>query len=189
MKLFSGHLRGLLTFAGRENREPFWLWVLICYVGQMVLSAIASIPMFVAIFVQVQHAIATGDPVRLKDPALMMHDVRPLMQSLGVASVAIGLVFVAFVAAAVVRRLHDGDRSGWWATPVLLLNIASQVARLAQVMHGRIVAIPGKPLATAAAGFGPIQFVSLLAVIALVVVLALPGTEGDNRFGPDPLAS
>ncbi|MDY7099107.1 MAG: DUF805 domain-containing protein [Pseudomonadota bacterium] len=31
-----------------------------------------------------------------------------------------------------------------------------------------------------------IPFVGILASIALIVILALPGTDGANRFGPDP---
>ena len=33
---------------------------------------------------------------------------------------------------------------------------------------------------------GFVPFVGLLVSIAFVVVLALPGIEGGNRFGPDP---
>ena len=45
MELIRTHLRRLTDFTGRENREPFWLWVLFLYVAQMVLSMVAAIPL------------------------------------------------------------------------------------------------------------------------------------------------
>jgi len=34
---------------------------------------------------------------------------------------------------------------------------------------------------------GMIPFIGFIASIAFIVILALPGTDGPNRFGPDPL--
>jgi len=34
---------------------------------------------------------------------------------------------------------------------------------------------------------GAIPFIGFIASIAFIVILALPGTQGPNRFGPDPL--
>lgn len=31
-------------------------------------------------------------------------------------------------------------------------------------------------------------FIPLIGAIALIILMCLPGTQGDNRFGPDPLA-
>jgi uncharacterized membrane protein YhaH (DUF805 family) len=178
----------LLTFAGRENREPFWLWMLVVYVAQTVISMIASVPMFVWMFQRIGHAVATHDIDKLKDQQAMFHDMAPLMTWLAVVSVVLGVLFMVMVAAAIVRRLHDGNRSGWWAVPVALLNIASQVSSLMMMAAGKLTPVPGHPFAATQQSFGLIQFVALLAVVILVVVLILPGTDGDNRFGSDPLA-
>ncbi len=187
MKLFSGHFRGLLTFSGRENREPFWLWILVTYVAQTVVSTIASIPMFVWMFQRIGHAVAAHDQAGLRDQQAMFHDMMPLMTWIGTVGVVLGILFILLVAAAVVRRLHDGNRSGWWALPVALLNIASQVSGLAMLAAGKLAPVPGRPFAATQQSFGLIQFAALLAVVILIVVLVLPGTEGSNRFGPDPL--
>jgi uncharacterized membrane protein YhaH (DUF805 family) len=188
MKLFSGHIRGLATFTGRENREPFWLWMLIVYVAQTMLSMVASVPMFVWMFQRIGHAVATSNPDELKDQQAMFHDMAPLMMWMGAVSAVLGVLFMLMVAAAIVRRLHDGNRSGWWATPVALLNIASQVSGLMMMAAGKLNPVPGKPFAATQQSFGLIQFLALLALVGLVVMLILPGTDGDNRFGPDPLA-
>ncbi|MEM9434311.1 MAG: DUF805 domain-containing protein [Pseudomonadota bacterium] len=51
--------------------------------------------------------------------------------------------------AAVIRRLHDQDRVGWWAL---------------------------------------IALVPFIGGIALIVLMILKGTDGPNKYGPDPLA-
>jgi uncharacterized membrane protein YhaH (DUF805 family) len=187
MKLFSGHFRGLLSFSGRENREPFWLWMLITYVAQTVVSTIASVPMFVWMFQRIGHAVAVHDREQLRDQQAMFHDMMPLMIWAGVVGVILSVLFIIFVGAAVVRRLHDGNRSGWRAAPVALLNVISQVSSLMMLVQGKLMPIPGKPFAATQQSFGLIQFAALLAIVILIVVLVLPGTDGDNRFGSDPL--
>ena len=187
MKLLSGHIGGLLTFTGRENREPFWLWILITYVGRMILSTIASIPVFLWLGRRIGNAMTTGHAAALNDQQAMFRDMAPMMTWMAVAGLVLGIAYMMVVAAAVVRRLHDGDRSGWWVAPVGLLEIASLISSVAMAAHRKLVPVAGKPFAMTAQAFGPIQFVSLLALVALVVVLVLPGTDGPNRFGPDPL--
>jgi uncharacterized membrane protein YhaH (DUF805 family) len=58
-------------------------------------------------------------------------------------------VFLPGIAVAI-RRLHDLDRSGWWALLVLI---------------------------------------PLIGAIVLIVWYCSRGTEGPNRFGPDPLSA
>lgn len=76
---------------------------------------------------------------------------------LGAIDAVLGLGFLATLYALAVllpaigvtiRRLHDGDRSGWW----ILIGL-----------------------------------VPLVGFIVLLVFMVLPGTEGDNQFGPDPV--
>ncbi len=67
----------------------------------------------------------------------------------GLASVLLGLLSLLLfmpTLAVTIRRLHDGDRTGWF----ILLGL-----------------IP----------FG---------IFLLIILLALPGDEGSNRFGPPP---
>ena len=73
------------------------------------------------------------------------------------------------------RRLHDSNRSGWWqllawGPYVLLLLIRPATG----------------------GGFGTLALAGMLSIIALIcaivviVFMVLPGTPGDNRFGPNP---
>jgi uncharacterized membrane protein YhaH (DUF805 family) len=78
-----------------------------------------------------------------------------------------------------VRRLHDIDRSGWWAILSLWNYLfviqgstkASMSTVFSQFPHG-------------------VAFALVLSFIAVVVILFVftitRGTEGLNRYGPDP---
>jgi len=66
-----------------------------------------------------------------------------------------------------VRRLHDIDQTGWWVLwwPLIII----------------VLGLPSLLFAPLAAGVG-------ICVIWMIVWLSTRGTQGDNRFGPDPLA-
>lgn len=73
-----------------------------------------------------------------------------------------------------VRRLHDRDWSGWWVAVLLLLPSLSVVWK----HWPQVFDLWGADL------FG---FVFLALFLLVVVRIFLRGTEGANRFGPDPL--
>lgn len=62
----------------------------------------------------------------------------------------LGLALLIPSVAVLIRRLHDLDRSGWWAL---------------------------------------FMFLPILGTLLLLVFCVMKGTEGPNRFGPDPLVS
>ena len=69
------------------------------------------------------------------------------------------------------RRLHDRNLSGWWQ----LLPLAAAVPAIA----GAVLESDGLLMLAGC--------VVALASLALLVMYALRGTVGPNRFGPDPL--
>ena len=74
-----------------------------------------------------------------------------------------------------VRRLHDSNRSGWW---ILMAFIGGGLAKLAN----KLLTVNEATLPLA----GLMIVVSLVMLVSLFVFLLLPGTAGDNRFGPNP---
>ena len=77
------------------------------------------------------------------------------------------------IAAVGVKRLHDRDRPGHLiAAPIVLGSIIAVV--IAAVYQSAAAILPG-------AGF--------VALLALVPLGFLKGTQGPNRYGPDPLAA
>ena len=75
------------------------------------------------------------------------------------------------------RRLHDTGRSGWW----MLIAIVPYL--LVAVMAG--AALAGGSMG-ALAGAGLLSLVALVGAVVLLVFMVLPGTPGDNRYGPNP---
>lgn len=97
----------------------------------------------------------------------------------GVVTTLLGLALLVPGLAATVRRLHDTNRSGWWvlivAVPYLIMGIMMGMS-----------AASGDVTGLASAGI--VGLVALVGAIAMLVFMILPGTKGDNRFGPDPYA-
>ena len=92
----------------------------------------------------------------------------------------LGLVYIAYLVSGIsiaIRRLHDRDKSGWWVLIFIgVLAGAAVVGGVLQWALGTIGSIIGGLLYLGAC------------VWIFVEVGCLRGTEGDNRFGPDPLA-
>lgn len=202
MNLLTRHLTGIADFQGRENRQPFWLWILIVYVVQFVLMMIAMVPIMTSWFDQMV-PMMQGDPNRFdKDPQAMFSLMMPMMQNMIMVSVVVALLFCVLTAAAVVRRLHDSDRSGWWSAPYYAMQIATPIAMASFFPHyfsamASVSAKPGSPpdltnpaFQQAMQSMSMLSLVNLLAfaiLVMMIVFLVLPGTVGPNRFGDDPL--
>jgi uncharacterized membrane protein YhaH (DUF805 family) len=204
MNLLGRHLTGLLDFQGRENRQPFWLWILISYIVQFVVVAIAMIPLMTSWFDQMM-PILQNDPHRFdNDPQAMFRLMMPMMQNMIMTTLAAAVLFFVLTAAAVVRRLHDSDRSGWWSAPYYAMQIVSPVVmasifpRYFTMMASMTAAKPGAPpdmtnpaFQQAMQSMTMISLVNVLGfaiLVMMIVFLVLPGTVGPNRFGDDPLS-
>ena len=81
-----------------------------------------------------------------------------------------GLATILPSIAVAVRRLHDLDRGGWWLL-LLFVPVAIAVFRRPNQSDDDRVYIP------------------LLGANVLIISFCTKGTEGLNRFGPDPLAA
>jgi uncharacterized membrane protein YhaH (DUF805 family) len=203
MNLLGRHLTGLFDFRGRENRQPFWLWILIVYIVQFVVMMIAMVPLMMSWVSQMTPAMQ-GDPHRFdNDPQAVFQLMMPMMQNMIMVMLVIAVLFLALTVAAVVRRLHDSDRSGWWASPYYAMQIASPIVmasifpRYFTIMASMASAKPGSPPDMTNPAFQQaMQSMSLMSLVnvlsfailvMMIVFLVLPGTVGPNRFGDDPL--
>jgi uncharacterized membrane protein YhaH (DUF805 family) len=80
-----------------------------------------------------------------------------------------------------VRRLHDSDNSGWW----VLARLASAPFQFAPKLHldrSMFDHMSGWFIA----GFVVLALGWACAEITLIVFLFIKGTDGSNRYGPDP---
>ena len=106
------------------------------------------------------------------------------------------LALVLPTLAVTARRLHDTNRTGWWVlayvVPALTFAALAIVLAAAFGLSGGDLSFADEAEWEAIAIFLGILFVigaivSLVLGIVLLVFLILPGTQGPNRYGPDPL--
>jgi uncharacterized membrane protein YhaH (DUF805 family) len=104
------------------------------------------------------------------------------MQSMLILSIPIlTVIFVILIAAAVARRLHDRDKSGFWGLmplPFSGFGIATMPIVFSGIWHHSL----------SVAWWAAVLLNNLLywgAVILLIVLLAQRGAVGPNRYGAD----
>ncbi len=186
------HLRGLARFSGREAQKPFWIWTAIV-IGCAVIAMMAVMSSSLSSTFSKMEQFAAQHPdqvTRTVSPtsySITVHGNHPeLMPDFSVMLIGIGVISalsILLLAAAVVRRLHDCNRTGAWGLPpaVLLLTGLFGMSRMFDQFDGP----SGPPMGLF---FG--MFLNNLAYLGslalLVVLLADKGTPDENRFGPQP---
>ncbi len=90
------------------------------------------------------------------------------------------------------RRLHDIDRTAWWMLLYLVPILGFIVLAIMFIALLGLSAIDPWGAGEVEWGILGLLFliwmiVSVVSVIVLLIFLILPGTEGQNRYGPDPL--
>lgn len=136
------------TFSGRASRSEYWWFVLFNVLVGIVTSILDAV---------------FGTEILLGTDRYGNPKILGIITTI----VALGLLIPWF--AVCFRRLHDRNKSGWYAfLPLILLIVAL-------IFSG----IPGFPLIFALASIG--------LFIYLIVMLVLKGDNGTNNYGPDPL--
>ncbi len=105
------------------------------------------------------------------------------LSSLWILFVAIATFWIN--AATTVKRLHDRNRSGFWAIPILILNRISfaYYGLFFGLYFGVDISVAKELLLVMVA-----VAMSLLGTWIIIELFFLIGTDGPNRFGSDPLA-
>ncbi len=152
----------LFGFRGRINRARYWQ-----FVGLSMLIWVVAVALIVA-------GSAMGLSIKPGTPGATNNLI-----AFGILLAALLLFYVYSSIAIVIKRLHDRDKSGWWVLPFQLLpvflNILGQITSRSSPGGGAV----GAPLALIAFG---------ITIWAFVEIGCLRGTNGDNRYGQDPLA-
>jgi uncharacterized membrane protein YhaH (DUF805 family) len=99
---------------------------------------------------------------------------------LSALSLGLGIGSAFFLLGALIRRLHDRGKSGWW----LLLFFGPHIALVYTLSQ---MALSQQDLILVLVIGGPLLDAPFLAW-GMVEILMLRGTAGPNRFGLDPLA-
>jgi uncharacterized membrane protein YhaH (DUF805 family) len=106
------------------------------------------------------------------------------LSSLWILVAAIAMFWIS--TATTVKRLHDLDRSGYWAIPIAILNRVSLAyyGLFLGLSFGVDISIATELLLVMVA-----VAMSIRATWIIIELFFLMGTDGTNRFGPDPLAT
>jgi uncharacterized membrane protein YhaH (DUF805 family) len=161
----------LFSFEGRINRARYWLVTL------LILCAMIFSLLSLAL-ICLSHGISTG-PLSINLVAIsasfhLNHDEGSAALFPRIATLGLKLMFGWCYAAASIKRLHDRNKSGWWIFPYLV----------ASGLYDQFGDRLGDSWPAAVIGFA--TYFTLLG--GLIEMLFLKGTNGPNRFGPDPLA-
>jgi uncharacterized membrane protein YhaH (DUF805 family) len=160
-----GILSILFSFNGRIGRGPFWLGNLLLFVVSMLFLIVAGFG--------VGSLIRSGEEVTEESIGRLIQAVVPY---LGAWMVVGTFIFVGQLAIGI-KRLHDRDKSGLW---LFAFHGPSLLAAGSWFLGGG----PG-------VGFGLVfSVINLVAVVWYLVELGfLPGSDGENRYGPPPGSS
>jgi uncharacterized membrane protein YhaH (DUF805 family) len=163
-------LKRYAQFSGRSPRREYWMFFLFNIIVQIVLTFLDNVLGLGGHSSSYSSTAANGYAAGGAASGGVLSGLWSL--AILIPSIAVG-----------VRRLHDVNRSGWWMVAPILLVPVAMIAALA-----RLGANPD----AAMAGFGILFLVmALIAGIMAIVLLVwfcMRGTEGPNRFGPDPYA-
>ena len=177
----------LFVFSGRDARGTFWPYALLIFLLGMVANVVMIVPVMADMFGRVitylqRHPEGFPEPapgqVQALPPELM-----PDFSAMLVPMAILGVATLFLYAAAVVRRLHDCDRTGWWAAlplPFHALALALTPLTLANMTQPQLAGSPFSALL----GLNSLAYWGTL--ILLIVFLASEGTPGPNRFEVAP---
>lgn len=150
---------------GRSQRKEFWMFLLLNFlIGIALVAILFSVVGSLAAF---GGATSAAEPGSMNAGGFGPGGLAPMLAGLGVGAIAFMMVFYIWALATSVaalavsiRRLHDIGYTGW-----LLL------AYYFVLFVGAMISM----------------WLYWIIVIGFLVVMALPGTRGPNKYGPDPI--
>lgn len=177
----------VLTFSGRETRALFWPWAIFLFIVMMAVGMLLWMPIMYDMFGRMARYLAEH-PEGLPEPSypgapMLPPELMPDLSILGLPMAVVSLLFALLLAASVVRRLHDRDKSGWWGlmpVPFMAYGQIMGPEAAAMMMSGGMPNSPAMLLVMLN------NLLYWIAAIILIVMLAQAGTSGPNGYGPEP---
>jgi uncharacterized membrane protein YhaH (DUF805 family) len=182
-------LKRMTDFSGRSTRAQFWPFIFLYYIASQVASLIAITP-FMNRVNALSAAQAQGEPDPEAFAALFTDgEFGGMFTKILLVSIVLALLFLIPLAGAVTRRLHDTNRSGFWALPSLIFLASGLFLMLRLITPYLSHSAPSFEVEDISSTILPIfanNVVYLICVITLIVFCVQDGTVGANRYGEDP---
>ena len=185
--------RSLTRFSGRDRRSHFWPYAGVAVAVTFVVMGAAMLWAMSSFWAEAMRIAETHPEVVTVEsgPGYYSRDVDVsgygLMPDLTAFFSVLGasiVMYVALLAAAVSRRLHDLGKSALWGLmPVPFLVFG--VVFFPVMMTGMIEATEPNLVLFFLMFFNNIAY--MVGLISLIVMLCLRGMPGPNRFGPEPI--
>lgn len=181
------HFKRLFDFRGREDRASFWPYAAVVFIITMVAGMIIFVPMMSRTMHAMQkfaaqhpdQATVTSGPGQY---SISVQGDHPEFMPAGSLALFLAVTFglaILLYAAAVVRRLHDRGKSGFWGLMPLPFIIYSSV------QMPRMFASVGtatEPDLTLFFSMFLSNLFYIITLIWLIVLLAAPSEPAPNRY-------
>lgn len=168
------NLGRLRDISGRETRSQFWPYAATVVALSIVGGWVVTIPILLAGMAMLDRADSFEQALR---QMALVQDVFLL------ATIGWCIVIVGLLGAAIVRRLHDRSMQGRWAllpVPFIIVGLGGvgyfgHAMNDAQMFDMRLFM-----------AMFVNNIIYVLTLLFLIVHLALKGSVGPNRYGPEP---
>jgi hypothetical protein len=178
-------LSGLVTFSGRDDRRTFWYYVLFVFILRWLAGTAASIVLMGSVVSRSVRSAVSGGGAEAT-VRTMQADVAAIMPQMAMIGIVVGLLTMALLAAALVRRLHDSNLPGGLVLVpgalylVVIATMPEQTERAMLAINGS-TDHPGETvLAHTNWGLAALGWAAIAIVVALGVRKSTPGA---NRYG------
>ncbi|MEO7366245.1 MAG: DUF805 domain-containing protein [Sphingomicrobium sp.] len=175
----------LARFSGRDRRDQFWPFAGTVVAGVFLVWGVSISPAMSrlqhAMLANLEAANVASGPGEYSANYAGPPQVENMFNTLLLVMAGIVVVFIALLAAAVVRRLHDRGSSGWWGLlplPFLLFGLAGFGYFQSQIGSG------GPPPMGLFMAIFFNNFIYIICLVILIVMLASKSNPAVKHYGP-----
>lgn len=104
-----------------------------------------------------------------------------------ILQIAFTVVASVSALAVTIKRLHDRNRSAWWALVFVVAPPFLMIGGMFMVAASRLYGGPDDAIPILIGGLAALGVGALLLIWGLIELACLRGTVGANPYGPDPL--
>ncbi|KGN98924.1 DUF805 domain-containing protein [Porphyromonas sp. COT-290 OH3588] len=155
---------------GRARRREFWGF-------QLFYAVILVLLLFAGLLLWGPHEDEAWVSGTTQTP---LGSSNPLQMSL---AIVFSLISLPPFLTLCMRRLHDINRSGWWATPILIVGAIWGV-----LMLFSLTTTSSEHSMLLIWGNAVVGIASIVVALIFIVFFLMSGTRGANRYGQDPKA-